>query len=223
MKPKNMSWPTYIRLGVGRRLSVLGERLNIHWLVYNPIHFMHFHEAAVANAPGVMRTFDALFPSARRYLDVGAGSGAYAAEAQRRGHTVVACEHSPKGRKLANKLGVDIRPFDLAKDPPADVGAAFDLAYCFEVAEHLPPDLGDRLVQYVASQAPLVVFTAAHPGQGGTGHINEQPQSYWIERFARFGMKHNAELSARVAEMFRAEQLSAWWLIDNAMVFERSR
>ena len=117
MKPKNLKWSAYIRIGIGRRLSLLGERLNIHWLIYNPIHFMHFHESALSNAPGVMRTFEALFPNAKSYVDVGAGSGAYAAEAQRRGRRVLACEHSPKGRRIAAKQGVDCRPFDLAKDP----------------------------------------------------------------------------------------------------------
>jgi SAM-dependent methyltransferase len=222
MKPKNIDWPTYVRRGVGRRLSMLGERLNIHWLIYNPIHFTHFHESAVANAPGVMRTFAALFPQARRYLDVGAGSGAYAAEAQRRGRDVVACEYSAKGRRIAAKQAVDCRPFDLVKEPPADVGSRpFDLAYCFEVAEHLPATLGDRLVEYLSRQAPTVIFTAAHPGQGGTGHVNEQPKSYWIERFQRAGMRHNPDLTRRVEEMFREEKLSATWLYENALVFER--
>jgi SAM-dependent methyltransferase len=222
MKPKNLDWPTYIRRGVGRRLSMLGERLNIHWLIYNPIHFMHFHESALSNAPGVMRAFEATFPDAKSYLDVGAGSGAYAAEAHRRGRRVIACEHSPKGRRIAAKQGVDCRPFDLTQNPPADVGReTFDLAYCFEVAEHLPESLGEQLVEYLTKQAPTVVFTAARPGQGGTGHINEQPKSYWIERFERRGMRHNSELSKRVAQRFIDEKLTATWLYENVLVFEK--
>ena len=218
MKPASLSWTKYIRAGLGRRLSLLGEKLNIHWLIYNPIHFMHFHEQAMENAPGVMRALAQVFPQAQRYLDVGAGSGGFAAVAQRQGRMVVACEHNAKGRKLAEKQGVDCRPFNLMEDPPARVDGPFDLAYCFEVAEHLPPELGEKLVRFIAGAAPLAVFTAAHPGQGGTGHINEQPKSYWIERFETAGMRHNPELSQRVAAAFRAEGVPGTWLIENVVV-----
>src|SRR4051812_45576701 len=107
MKPPTSSWSQYIRQGFGRRLSLLGEKLNIHWLIYNPIHFMHFHEHALENAPGVIRAFRSVFPDAQRYIDVSAGTGAFAAEAQRAGRQVIACEHSPKGRKVAESQGVD--------------------------------------------------------------------------------------------------------------------
>jgi hypothetical protein len=51
MKQPGMSWTTYCRIGFGRRLSLLGERLGIDWLTYNPIHFRHFHEHALAWRP----------------------------------------------------------------------------------------------------------------------------------------------------------------------------
>src|SRR6476620_10576158 len=113
MKRPEMAWGTYVRLGLGRRLSMLGELLNIHWLTYNPIHFRHFHDQALAQAPGVMRTLTAVFPEAKRYIDVGSGSGGFAAEVQRHGREVVACEHSASGRRMAHRQGVDCRPFDL--------------------------------------------------------------------------------------------------------------
>ena len=221
MKPSTSSWAKYIRQGFGRRLSLLGEKLNIHWLIYNPIHFMHFHEHGLENAPGVIRAFKSVFPDAQNYIDVGAGTGAFAAEAQRAGRKVVACEHSAKGRKVAARQGVDSRPFDLMKDPPAQLEGSFDLAYCFEVAEHLPPELGERLVRYLAGLAPLVIFTAAHPGQGGTGHINEQPKTYWVEQFQKAGMRHDTDLSGRVAAAFKAQDVKAPWLIENVLVFVR--
>ena len=221
MKPRNQSWSWYIKQGVGRRLSRLGEMLNIHWLIYNPIHFMRFHELAQENAPGVVRTLAKIFPSARRYIDVGSGTGVFAAEVQRAGLKAVACEHNVKGRKMALKDGVDCRPFNLLNEPPAQLDGSFDLAYCFEVAEHLPPELGERLVKYLAGLAPIVVFTAAHPGQGGTGHINEQPKSYWIERFEKAGMRHDPGLSQRVSSGFEAEGVPGEWMIQNVLVFVR--
>ncbi len=222
MKPSGMTWIDYLRIGFGRRLSILGEKLNIPWLIYNPIHFRHFHEHAVQNAGPVMRSIRQVFPSATRYLDVGAGSGAFAAEAQRMSLKIIACEHIAAGRKMAQKQGVAILPFDLNQSPPVVLEGTFDLAYCFEVAEHLPELMGKSLVHFLSQTAPCVVFTAAHPGQGGTGHINEQPKSYWIDCFAECGMVFNADLTESLLEQFRAERVRAAWFLENIAVFVRT-
>ena len=221
MKQAGMSWAKYCRIGLGRRLSRLGEKLGIDWLIYNPIHFHHFHEHAVANAPGVVACMRELFPDARRYLDVGAGSGAFAAEVRRTRVEVVACEHNRAGRQMGERQGVDMRDFDLTQEPPASLAASFDLAYCFEVAEHLPEVLGRVLVRFLADQAPIVVFTAAHPGQGGTGHINEQPKSYWIERFREVGMTLDAERTDLLLAGFKDRRVPGSWFHNNALVFVR--
>ena len=206
-------WPIVLKL------SKTGEQWGIDWLTYNPLVFGYYHEEAVASAPGVMRTLARLFPSAQAYVDVGAGSGAYAAEAQRLGRQTVAFEYSRFGRLVARGQGVDARPFDLRAREVPDVDRRFDLAYCFEVAEHLERALGDELVRFCASQAPLVIFTAAPPGQGGTGHKNEQPRSYWIGRFGAHGMRYDEEISRKLADGFRRENVRSWWLGENVMAF----
>lgn len=63
----------------------------------------------------------------------------------------------------------------------------FDLAVSLEVAEHLLPENGDHLVQQLTLAAPMVLFSAAIPGQGGTGHVNEQWQDYWRSKFLSYG------------------------------------
>ena len=191
-------------------------------LIYNPLHFLHFHESAHLSAPGVAAGFAAVFPEARDFVDVGAGSGAYAAELTRRGKNVVACEHSPFGRFLARRQRVDIRPFDLNSQPPAVFGETFDLAYCFEVAEHLPEPLGLQLAVFVASLAPTVVFTAAQPGQGGTGHINEKPKGYWEKTFAEYGFSLDSVRTDALASQWMAARIPARWLIDNVLVFTQT-
>lgn len=59
----------------------------------------------------------------------------------------------------------------------------FDLAVSLEVIEHLEDNKGKQLVKSLTELAPIVVFSAAIPGQGGTNHINEQWQSYWANEF----------------------------------------
>jgi SAM-dependent methyltransferase len=61
----------------------------------------------------------------------------------------------------------------------------FDLAVCLEVAEHLPKNCAEGLVESLVSIAPIVLFSAAVPLQGGVHHINEQWPEYWEALFLR--------------------------------------
>jgi SAM-dependent methyltransferase len=201
----------------GTRASRLGERRGWDWLVYNPLTMWSYHRLARADAGPVVAAMRDVFPAARELVDVGAGSGAYAAAAARRGASVVALERSRAGRAMATLQRVPTAPFDLRDGAPPSRRA--DLAYCFEVAEHLPPELGDRLVAFLAAAAPLVVFTAAHPGQGGYGHVNEQPPSYWSERFRAAGMDESRDDAAALRRAFRANGVHAPWFEQNVLVF----
>jgi SAM-dependent methyltransferase len=70
---------------------------------------------------------------------------------------------------------------------PLHLGRRFDLALSLEVAEHLPASRAASFVATLAAAAPVVLFSAAVPGQGGTGHINEQWPDYWAELFEHEG------------------------------------
>jgi hypothetical protein len=59
----------------------------------------------------------------------------------------------------------------------------FDVAISLEVAEHLPGGFADRFIDLLTGLSKTVVFTAATPGQGGVGHLNELPHAYWIDKF----------------------------------------
>ncbi len=211
------AWRQTVRLG--EWLSELGDRRRLSWLVYNPLIFMYWHRKAYVDAPVVIRSLERICPDASSYYDVGAGTGAYAACARRRGHEVFASEHSAIARWAIRAQRVPCGALDLRNDASADTRGTFDLAYCFEVAEHVPAPSGDRLVEHLVQAAPFVVFTAAHPGQGGTGHVNEQPKDYWIGRFERRGMLHCPELADELARMWRQAAVESTWLPDNVMVF----
>jgi SAM-dependent methyltransferase len=214
------------RLGIGRvplilggRMSSLGERMGVGWLMYNPVQMLIYHRYAIREARGVIESFEGLFPDAQRYVDVGCGSGAYAAEAVRRGHPTVGLERSRAGRMMARRQGVCCEAFDLRSHLPDRVAGDFDLAYCFEVAEHLPAELGEPLVDALCGLAQKVVFSAAPPGQGGVGHINEQPAEYWHERFAARGFHHEVTASMAIRESFERNGIWAPWLKSNTAVY----
>jgi SAM-dependent methyltransferase len=208
-----------LQLVLAGRLSLLGARLGLGWLTYNPLQMLIYHRYATRDAPKVVNSFEEVFPDARSYVDVGCGSGAYAAEVTRRGHSVVGFERSGAGRLIARRQGVDCRHFDLRRPLSIPATASFDLAYCFEVAEHLPPELGESLVDVICRLARKVVFSAAQPGQGGVGHINEQPPDYWHVRFAANGFDHSPSASLALRESFARNGVWAPWLKRNTTVY----
>jgi SAM-dependent methyltransferase len=70
---------------------------------------------------------------------------------------------------------------------PLQLNRRFELAISLEVGEHLPLHEADRFVETLTALAPVVLFSAAVPYQGGTGHLNEQWQDEWADRFRASG------------------------------------
>ncbi len=69
---------------------------------------------------------------------------------------------------------------------PLRLPRTFDLAMSIEVAEHLPESRSISFVEDLTRLAPVILFSAAVPRQGGTAHINEQWQSHWAAIFAQY-------------------------------------
>lgn len=105
------------------------------------------------------------------------------------------------------------RPADLRK--AIDLGRRFDLACSLEVAEHLPPSVADQFVATLVHAAPVVLFSAAAPGQGGMNHINEQWQSYWVERFAAHGYR----VFDCIRPLIHGNDNVEWWYQQNILLF----
>jgi len=55
-----------------------------------------------------------------------------------------------------------------------------------EVGEHLPSEAAEGFVGSITSLSSVVLFSAAIPSQGGTGHVNEQWPDYWASLFEKF-------------------------------------
>jgi SAM-dependent methyltransferase len=118
-------------------------------------------------------------------LDVGCGVGTWLAEFDRNG--------------VRDYLGIDGDYVDLSRLSipekrfrPADLRhrfnvGSFDLTCSLEVAEHLPASSADDFVVSLVASAPIIVFSAAIPYQGGVDHINEQWPTYWAKKFQANG------------------------------------
>jgi SAM-dependent methyltransferase len=102
---------------------------------------------------------------------------------------------------------------------PLVLDRRFDLAVCLEVAEHLPEGSADNLVALLTSLAPVVLFSAAVPSQGGTNHVNEQWPDYWAARFEDRGYKLCDSIRDRIWDSPDVE----WWYAQNILLFSRQQ
>jgi SAM-dependent methyltransferase len=122
--------------------------------------------------------------SPRRVVDIGCGAGAWLYAFREQGvEQVLGIEGDyvdPSWLLIPKEC---VRLMDLRK--PFRLQEAFDLAVCLEVAEHLPKRCAEQLVDSLVSLAPIVLFSAAVPLQGGVHHVNEQWPDYWASIFIR--------------------------------------
>lgn len=160
--------------------------------------------------PEVLKAFQV-----RSVLDVGCGIGTWLCEFDRLG--------------VKNYLGIDgeyvdqrqlLIPGDRFKsanlENPFDFGR-FDLVCSMEVAEHLSESAADGFVRSLVNAAPVVLFSAAIPRQGGTDHINEQWQSYWAAKFFERGY---VALDF-IRPLIKSNHDVAFWYRQNTLVYCR--
>jgi SAM-dependent methyltransferase len=98
---------------------------------------------------------------------------------------------------------------------PYQPDGTYDLAMSLEAAEHLPEKAGTALVHALTSSAPVVLFSAAVPGQAGKNHVNCQWPAYWSRLFAGQNFLVIDALRSMIWEDSRVD----WWYRQNIMLY----
>lgn len=145
-----------------------------------------------------------------RVLDVGCGPGIYVDALRAVGFDANGVDPDPQSPY--DKVSVFDPVFYTQKYQ------GYDLCLCLEVAEHLKESLADDFVKALVGVAPIVIFSAAQPGQGGHGHINCQPKEYWAQKFNH----HNYVADEVFTEHFREYMRNGYhmgWLVNNVQIF----
>jgi SAM-dependent methyltransferase len=101
---------------------------------------------------------------------------------------------------------------------PIQVDRRFDLAMCLEVAEHLPEERAEGLIYELCQLADTVLFSAAIPGQGGTGHQNEQWPDYWACLFET----HSYSVEDSIRRQIWNDDGIDYWYRQNLVVARKS-
>jgi SAM-dependent methyltransferase len=186
--------------------------------------FWDFHETG--DWDGFARTILHYYP-ARSIVDVGCGQGLALHGLARVDPTLQlrGFDSSRAALERAQSRGLTVQPLDLVALTKRDAETrardmrSFDLALCLEVAEHLPAWHSGKLLTLLTGTRQIV-FSAAHPNQGGRLHVNERPASYWIERFGRRGFHlspSNDEFRSAVARLALPP-----WFGQNVNAFTRA-
>lgn len=75
--------------------------------------------------------------------------------------------------------------------------------------------MSKHLVAVLTRAAKVVLFSAAPPGQGGVGHVNEQWPEYWRDLFQAHGFRMLDLIRSRI----RDDQRVVWWYRQNLLLF----
>ena len=181
------------------------------------------------------------------YLDLGSGTGAMVNCARKLGSEAYGVDliNGPEGHFKTHDLTQPFY-FDEFYDrdhwegvwksdwsvPSNHRAKRFDLITCLEVAEHLPLDSHETLVDTIARHlrpkpnmddpSGYVIFSAAPPGQAGEHHIGCRPAREWRSMFYERGISYREDLTRQLCHLFGyVTGPASHWLAANVQVYDR--
>lgn len=186
----------------------------VHPTTYSKDYFASIDEGSKASALAILGILFALHKP-RSVVDLGCGTGAWLAAAGSLGaEELLGYDGDWANPPAFSPNRITFTPVDFENSQPVIENKA-DLAISVEVLEHISPDRAGCFLDALCSASDVIVFSAAIPHQGGTRHLNEQPQSHWIRQFDLRGFD--------VFDIFRPAIWSndsvCWWYRQNTLLF----
>jgi glycosyltransferase involved in cell wall biosynthesis len=146
-------------------------------------------------------------------LDIGCGPGTYVDAMRNHGINAVGIDTD---KRVIGKSYLRQESLFETKDTG-------EVVLCLEVAEHIPGTMAEDIATCVASSVKpggILIWSAAQPGQGGTGHINCQPKSYWLNLLTNCGLKHDEAMEVQLLGYIK-EGYHMGWFVNNVIIFRR--
>ncbi len=150
-------------------------------------------------------------------VDFGCGIGSYLESALIYGLKIKGYEISTDAKAFTPEA---VRPFITYSDCTMELNPLrYDCVISFETAEHIEPSGTDQFIQnLVNATGKYLLFTAAPPGQEGTGHINGHHQSFWVEKFSHY-LTFDLEMTIDISNNWRILGAPDY-ICDNLIIFK---
>ena len=152
-----------------------------------------------------------------QFYDFGCSSGIYLNELKKSLPAVSATGFEFAQDAITSAVCPDVQltdltmPLNLVKKPNT-------LGICLEVLEHIDDSSWRPVLENITGLCDLVIFTAAIPGQGGTGHINCRRRLDWIRRFHDLGWIVDIDATEHIVNYMRGG-IHMGWFVQNVIVF----
>ena len=120
----------------------------------------------------------------KRVLDVGCAKGFLVEALRDRGVDAFGIDVS---EYAIGEVRPDIRPYCRVASAVDPFDRTYDLIVCIEVLEHLSEEDGRSAIANMCRSTNDVLFSSTPDDVVEPTHVNVQPRSWWIERFAEHG------------------------------------
>src|SRR2546421_7891828 len=181
--------------------------------VYTSEFFQYFHSESNRSARVVVPLVLELYRPGS-VVDVGCGLGGWLAAFQAHGvEDILGIDGDYIDRKMLDIPPEHFKIVDISR--PFTLDRTYDLAVCLEVAEHLAPEHATDFVESLTRLAPVILFSAAIPLQGGTKHLNEQWPDYWAQKFRASGF---LPIDAIRKKIWGRDEIPVWYR-QNILLF----
>ena len=112
------------------------------------------------------------------------------------------------------------RVWDLTIPFPDDYVDEKKQIICLEVSEHIPLKYEKIFLDNVIKFAKdIIVLSWAIPGQGGYGHVNEQPANYVIDRMKAYGFEIDQSSTVEARQEMINDR--CWWFRNSLFIFRK--
>lgn len=175
------------------------------------------HEKTVYSADTILSILLERIPAIDSAVDIGCGVGTWLSVLRNKGvKDIQGVDGHWVDQELLAIPRACFSQVDLGKSE-IRLPRRYDLAISLEVAEHLPSDRAAEFVSSLAALSDYVLFSAAIPLQGGTNHVNEQWQHYWVKLFGDIGYVVHDCIRPRIWDDTRIP----FWYRQNILFFSR--